>query len=164
MNNVNSISIEGKAIVNSMVDEPSFYKQAKNSKIINGLELNWWHFKIRITLARIIINAYSRPKDWLLAFKYLVQLRKKFLGNYKLRKMVMVDSKYYMGLYTPGWNDLNYKRFITSELNHFKPVKKEILRFNHVHLAITKKCALQCDHCYAWDILNQRDTLNEKDL
>tara|TARA_R110002049_G_scaffold2019_1_gene14697 strand:- start:5057 stop:6280 length:1224 start_codon:yes stop_codon:yes gene_type:complete len=164
MNNINSISIGSEAIVNSNTEDLSLSKRVKHSKIISGLEMNWWHFKIRITLARIIIKSYSNPKDWLLAFKYLVQLRKKFLGNYKLRKMVVVNGKYYMGLYTPGWNDLNYERFITSELNYFKPIKKEVLRFNHVHLAITNKCALQCDHCYAWDILNQKDILNQRDL
>ena len=164
MNNINSISIGAEVIANSKMETVSLNKRVKHRKIISGLEMNWWHFKIRITLIRIIIKAYSNPKDWFLAFKYLVQLRKKFLGNYKLKKMVEVNGKYYMGLYTPGWNDLNYERFITSELNYFKPIKQEVLRFNHVHLAITNKCALQCDHCYAWDILNQKDILNEIDL
>ena len=94
MNNINSISIGSEAIVNSNTEDLSLSKRVKHSKIISGLEMNWWHFKIRITLARIIIKSYSNPKDLLLAFK----------------------------------------------------------------------CALQCDHCYAWDILNQKDILNQRDL
>lgn len=133
-------------------------------KTITGLSKNWWHFRIRLTLIRILISEYKNPLDWILGINYLIQLRKKFLGNFKLKKMIKVDSKYYMGLYTPGWNDLNYERFIISELNYFKPVKQDVQRFNHVHLAITNKCALQCDHCYTWDNLNQKDKLNEEDL
>lgn len=135
-----------------------------DSKIISGIEKSWWHFRIRLTLMSILISNYPNPLHWILGIKYLIQLRKKFLGNHKLKKMVKVYGKYYMGLYTPGWNDANYKRFIISELNHFKPVGKRVLRFNHVYLAITKKCALQCDHCYVWDVLNQKDQLNENDL
>lgn len=78
--------------------------------------------------------------------------------------MVQVDGKYYMGLYTPGWNDVNYKRFIASELHHFKPNKIKTLRFNHVYLAVTKKCALQCDHCYTWDLLNGKEFFDETKL
>ena len=119
MNNIDSISIGVEAIVNSKTDGARLCKSVKNGRIITGLEMNWWHFKIRLTLAHIITKAYANPKDWFLAFKFLIQLRKKFLGNYKLRKMVAVNGKYYMGLYTPGWNDSNYERFITSELNYF---------------------------------------------
>ncbi|WP_157831521.1 radical SAM/SPASM domain-containing protein [Confluentibacter flavum] len=135
-----------------------------DSKIITGIEKSWWHFRIRLTLISILISSYSNPLHWIRGINYLIHLRKKFLGNFKLKKLVKVDGKYYMGLYTPGWNDDIYKRFIISELNHYKSIEKSVLRFNHVYLAITKKCPLQCDHCYAWDVLNQKDQLNENDL
>lgn len=161
MNRVVTISTE----VKRQVPETVFISKKENkTEIYTGYRKNWWIFRIRLTLLSILIKNYSNPLDWLAGLKYLIQLRKKILGNFRLKKMVKVADKYYMGLYTPGWNDLNYKRFIVSELNHFKPSKQQIVRFNHVHLAITKKCALQCDHCYAWDILNQKDILNEEDL
>jgi len=131
---------------------------------ISGLKMNWVHLRLRISLMRIIIGIYSNPLHWVLAFKYLVQLRKKFLGDFMLKKMVKVDGKYYMGLYTPGWNDDIYKKFIISELNNFKKVERSLLRFNHVYVAVTKKCPLQCDHCYAWDILNKKEQLSPDDL
>ncbi|WP_406682942.1 radical SAM protein [Seonamhaeicola sp. MEBiC1930] len=161
---IRSMTLESDSIANSIIEEVETKTPEKSNQIISGLKKEWIHFKLRFSLIRIIVNLYSNPKNWILAFKYLIQLRKKFLGSFKLKKLVEVDNKYYMGLYTPGWNDLNYKRFIVSELNHFIPVKQKTIRFNHVHLAITNKCALQCDHCYAWDVLNKRGTLNEEDL
>lgn len=165
MNNHRSIQLNIKS---NSSDVPVVLKKESSQEtatgIVSGLKKNWWHFRLRLSLLGIIIKTYPYPLDWFAAFNYLIQLRKRFLGDFKLKKMVMVDKKYYMGLYTPGWNDWNYKHFIISELSYFKPVKQDILRFNHVHLAITKKCALQCDHCYAWDVLNQKETLNENDL
>ena len=65
-----------------------------------------------------------------------------------------------MGLYTPGWNSAVYKQFIKSQLHDYKKIKGKTNRFNAVFVAITKKCALQCEHCYEWDNLNKKDFLN----
>ncbi len=115
MNRSNTLNVSIAAIT---VDEqlPIISSNSTNSsvKIISGLKMKWCHFRLRISLMRIIIKTYSNPFHWIEAFKYLVHLRKQFLGDFKLQKMVKVDGKYYMGLYTPGWNDDIYKRFITS--------------------------------------------------
>ncbi len=165
---MNRIAILTDTIQSDISESMSVYKEnvsyVHRGKAIVGFAKSWLHYRIKLTLLGILISNYRNPLDWVSGINYLIQLRKKFLGDFEIKKMVKVDEKYYMGLYTPGWNDLNYKRFIVSELNYFKPVKQEVQRFNHVHLAITNKCALQCDHCYAWDILNQKDKLNEEDL
>ena len=165
MNELSSIQVNINSVISEKLVIPKqLGYQITDAKIISGLEKYWWHFRLRLSLLGIIIRTYSNPLNWFSALKYLIHLRKSFLGNFGLKKMAKVDGKFYMGLYTPGWNDSNYKRFIQSELNHFKPIKGNALRFNHVYVAITKKCALQCDHCYAWDVLNQKDQLSEKDL
>lgn len=133
-------------------------------RIITGFRKTWMLYTIRFALLSMLIKAYPNPYNWILGLHYLIRLRKKVLGDYKLKKMVFINGKYYMGLYTPGFLDDTYKKFIFSELDHFKPTNKDKLRFNHVHLAITNKCALQCDHCYAWDHLNKKDKLSETDL
>ena len=134
------------------------------SPIITGIKKNWIHIKLKLSLLRIIGSNYNNPFDWVRALGYLIKQRRIFLGNYRIKKMIQVDGKYYMGLYTPGWNDKNYERFISSELQNFKPNNTKPYRFNQVFVAITKKCALQCDHCYEWDSLNKRDVLNTEQL
>ena len=37
-------------------------------------------------------------------------------------------------------------------------------RFNNVFFAITKKCALQCEHCFEWENLNKYETLSDDEL
>ena len=164
MNSIESISIGAQAIANSVMDDATVRQRINGNRMITGLEKNWVHFKIRVSLVVIIIKTYWNPIDWILAFKFLIQLRKKFLGNYQLNKMVKANGKYYMGLYTPGWNNAIYRKFIVSQLNDFKKTRCTINRFNSVFLAITKKCALQCKHCYEWDSLNKKDVLSSETI
>ena len=127
--------------------------------LVNGLLKSWVHLRLKWTLLQVIYSCYKNPADWFGALRYLIRLRRSILGNFRVRKMVKINGLYYMGLYTPGWNDSTYRRFIASELYHYKAHKKPVNRFNQVFLAITKKCPLRCDHCSAWDTLNQRDEL-----
>jgi MoaA/NifB/PqqE/SkfB family radical SAM enzyme len=148
----------------SILKIASNFKSKPSPKIIVGSEKNWIHFRLKVSLLKIIASNYSNPLDWIKALSYLVKQRRKFLGDYRIKKMVQIDGKYYMGLYTPGWNDENYHRFIASELQNFKENKTRPYRFNQVFLAITKKCALQCEHCYEWDSLNKKDVLSAEEL
>lgn len=132
--------------------------------IIWGIKMKWIHSRLKITLLKILIKQYDNPIDWIKGLHFLVQLRRRFLGDHTLKKMARVNGKYYMGLYTPGWNGEEYERFIASELHNFKETKSLNYRFNHVFLAITKKCALRCDHCYEWDSLNKKDVLTIETL
>lgn len=139
-------------------------KTPPSTIMVYGLKKTWIHFRLKLSLLKILIESYSSPMDWLHGLKYLIKLRRKFLGNHSIRKMALISGKYYMGLFTPGWNDTIYKRFIKSELINFKKHEGETFRFNHVFLAITKKCALRCEHCYEWENLNKHDSLNEDNI
>ncbi|QBA64233.1 radical SAM/SPASM domain-containing protein [Muriicola soli] len=139
-------------------------KKTLPSSLISGKQKNWVHLKLKLTLIKIIIRQYNNPLDWFKGLRFLISLRRQFLGDHSLRKMAFVDGKYYMGLYTPGWNDKIYERFIATELKHFKKNKTNAFRFNHVFLAITKKCALRCEHCYEWDNLNKKEVRTKEDL
>jgi MoaA/NifB/PqqE/SkfB family radical SAM enzyme len=131
----------------------------KVSKMVYGSEKNWIHFKLKLTLLKILIEHYSNPVDWIGGLRFLVGLRRRFLGNHRVKKLAYVDGSYYMGAYTPGWDSKLYRQFIASELQGFKPSGAGAFRLNQVFLAVTKKCALRCDHCYEWDNLNKKDVL-----
>ena len=134
-------------------------------KIISGFTLELAHFKLKMSLINIAMTCYKNPIDWINSLKYLIRLRRKYLSDNRIKKMVKFEGKYYMGLYTPGWNSQVYKRYIATNLNDFKPVKKiSVNRLNSVFLGITKKCNYKCDHCYEWERLNKKDVLTTKGL
>ena len=129
-------------------------------KMVTGLRLRFIQLRIRITFIKVIIACYRNPVEWISCIRYLIQLRRRFLGNNKVHKMVYVNGKYHIGLYTPGWNSNIYEHYIAAHLNDYKPIKYfKVNRFNNVFMAITKKCALQCEHCFEWENLNKKDIL-----
>ena len=138
-----------------------------NQQIISGFRMRLIHTLLKLSLINIAMKCYRNPLDWIKSLRYLVKLRRRFLGDHKLQKMIVVGSKCYMGLYIPGWNSNIYKQFIASQLNDFKPVNRDrvaVNRFNTVFLSITKKCALQCEHCFDWNNLNKKEVLSELEL
>jgi len=138
---------------------------ALKPRMVSGLRLKFIQLRIKVTLLSVIIKCYRNPLDWIRALLYLIRLRRRFLGNDKVCKMVYVNGKYHIGLYTPGWKSPIYERFIASQLHDFKPVAKgTVNRFNNVFFAITKKCALQCEHCFEWENLNKKEVLSDKEL
>ncbi|MEY8021910.1 radical SAM/SPASM domain-containing protein [Muriicola sp. SD30] len=141
--------------IQSKVERPL---NLRRSSIISGKKKALVHLKLKLSLLKILIRHYRNPLDWIRGLRFLIKLRRRFLGDHVLRKMAFVDGKYYMGLFTPGWNDKVYERFIASELKHFRENNTAAFRFNHVFLAITKKCALRCEHCYEWESLNKKET------
>ena len=129
-------------------------------KIITGLRLRFIQFRIRFTFLKVIASCYRNPIEWVRCISYLIQLRRRFLGNNKVHKMVYINGKYHIGLYTPGWNSKIYEQYIASQLNDYKLITRlKTKRFNTVFMAITKKCALQCEHCFEWENLNKKDVL-----
>lgn len=138
---------------------------SQQQHIISGFRQKVIHLRLNFTILRIVIKGYSNPLDWIRAFRYLIRLRKGFLGHSKLTKMVVSGGDYYVGLYIPGWKTQFYTTFMASQLNDFKPIKNLPLnRFNTVFIAMTKKCPLQCEHCFEWDNLNQEEVLTPKML
>ena len=147
------------------VKENNSETKINKRKIISGLKLELAHFRLKMSLVNIAITCYKNPIDWINSLKYLIRLRRKYLSDNRIKKMVKFEGKYYMGLYTPGWNSQVYKRYIATNLNDFKPVKKiSVNRLNSVFLGITKKCNYKCDHCYEWERLNKKDVLTTKGL
>ena len=166
MNNIESI-VQGLQENKVMNEEVVTHRNGRIYKplFITGFKKRFLIFRIRLTILRIAINNYKNPIYWLGVIRYFIKLRKKYLGNNKHNRLVLVDDKYYMGLYTPGWKGNVFDTFILSQLDDYKPIpNKQINRFMVAFIAITKKCPLKCEHCYEWNSLNGKEVLTETDL
>jgi len=135
-----------------------------NGKFISGFQLLHLRIRMRMRLLGLIINSYSNPIDWIKALKYLITLRKNILGTPKIKKLVKVNGKYYMGIYTSAWFSKDFDQFIYSRLNDYKPLKKPINRFDMVFISVTNKCPLKCEHCYDWNQLNSKGKESKANL
>jgi len=150
---------------NSLYSEASLnFEEIEKPKIISGWKVYYIRSRIRLTILEQALLHYKNP---IIAFKFLfhlISMARSVKGKVGMKKMLKFKDKYYIGLYAPPWKTDNFKAFVLSEMNRFLPLNKQVKRFNNVFLAITKKCILQCEHCFEWDSLNKTEVLTEADI
>ena len=132
--------------------------------IYNGINKELAEFKIRLNLLKIVLRHFKSPIKIINILLKLDKIRRKVLGQNRLRKLVKANGKLYWDLYTPGCESYAFDRYIEGEINRITPIKSTTNRFINVFLAITKKCSLKCEHCYEWESLNLKETLSYSDL
>jgi MoaA/NifB/PqqE/SkfB family radical SAM enzyme len=163
MNNDNYIS-QSVSVSFSKEDTIKVPQTENRQSLVSGWRKSFAVLSFRLTIIGIAIKSYNNPWNWIYVPLTLIKLRRKNLGQHYLNKLAYVANRYYWGLYTPGWNGISFKRFIASEMNHIVPVKQKVNRFINAYVAITKKCSLQCEHCYEWENLNKKETLSPEQL
>jgi MoaA/NifB/PqqE/SkfB family radical SAM enzyme len=163
MNNDNYIS---QTVSASFIkkDTTKVSQTENRQSLVSGWRKKFIVLSFRLTIIGIAIKSYNNPWNWIYVPLTLIKLRRKNLGQHFLNKLAYVDTRYYWGLYTPGWNGISFKRFIAAEMNHVIPVKQKTNRFINAYVAITKKCSLQCEHCYEWENLNKKEILSPDQL
>ncbi len=133
-------------------------------KIITGLHKEWIELCIRLSIFRVAFRIVSHPLQLLKVMRQMDNNRRKFSGPSRIKKIIKVDGRYYWDLYIPGWRAKAFDRFVAGEVKRIHPNDRAGNRFNNIFIAITKKCPLQCEHCFEWDNLNKKERLEEEDL
>ena len=128
--------------------------------MINGIRINIIAKLIRIKMLVISFSLTASVKEAFRVALKLSDLRKQIYGNKKVIKVVKCRGKYYWDLYIPGWPSKQFSRFAQSELSRIHQGQKGKIILNTLIFAITKKCPLKCEHCFEWDVLNQREVLS----
>lgn len=166
MNDLNSISIDLLGGVTEKEEVVNYKKIAINRPlVITGLRKRLMINRIRLSALILAMGSYKNPIYWFGVIPYLIRFRNRYLGNNKHKRISLVDGKYYLGLYIPGWKGEAFNKFILSLLNDYRPIiNRPINRFMFAVIAITKKCPLQCEHCYEWKNLNGKEVLSVNDL
>ena len=139
-------------------------KSVKKQKMITGVRKGIVQFLYRLTIVGIAVKSYKNPRNWITVPLGLIEKRRRNIGQHRLYKFANVAGRYYWGLYTPGWKSTSFKNFIASEMNRIVPIKQKTNRFVNTYVAITKKCSLQCEHCYEWENLNKKEVLSAEQL
>ena len=107
----------------------------------------------------IVREAYPDLRSGARSLRAVLANRERVYGKAHPRKLACVDGRYFTDLYTPGWPSLPYRRFVEGELHRQQPLDRPVTRFTNVHLAVTRRCALSCEHCFEWDSLETQEVL-----
>lgn len=130
-------------------------------QMVSGIKARYIQLRMWTRIARIAFSLTKNPRTVYTAYRNVMQLKKNFLSKQPLKKLVRVDGRYFWDLNQPGWPsrsfDQNFRwiiqRFIEDE-------KSDVESVRLVFLAITKKCPMNCEHCYEWDEINKKETLD----
>ena len=161
---IENISLQFQGNIAVTEDEVITKTSVKKQKMITGVRKGIVQFLYRLTIVGIAVKSYKNPWNWITVPLGLIEKRRRNIGQHRLYKFANVAGRYYWGLYTPGWKSTSFKNFIASEMNRIVPIKQKTNRFVNTYVAITKKCSLQCEHCYEWENLNKKEVLSAEQL
>ncbi|MFD3001551.1 radical SAM/SPASM domain-containing protein [Pontibacter toksunensis] len=134
---------------------PSIISNKLHVRLVGlGILLNVW-----VLALGHILNPLKAAK----AVRDLRALSVAYLGR-NPEKLVKVDGRYHYVMGGPSWPSLSFNRYILSELNRFQEFRAPKPSLRSVYFAITKKCPLNCEHCFEWDNLNKKEALALADL
>lgn len=139
----------------------SFPKQDSN------IVTNWLqNRKIRARIFFQLFRNISHKTGTINAIKILLRLRKEYQEKFAepmYSKIAKVGNHYYWRLMTPGFPSKALDRVQNNEIDRLMP----FFSFGYLRtliLAITRKCPMNCEHCYEWNNLHKAEVMTIDDL
>ena len=148
---------------NLTTSEREIFTQTSNPIVTNPAEMRRLKLKV---LQQIFQIAEQLTGNKIAALKLVYQIRKKFknvFGEQFLTKAAKVDGRYFWRLAGPGFPSQATITMQENELKRFIPNQPRT-GLRSLLFAITKKCPLNCEHCFEWDNLNKEGELSTKEI
>lgn len=140
-------------------DTGSKYKM----KILKGIEKKWIEQQVKWHLFILAFKTYRSFSLSIKVLRRLDQFKKSTIGRSNT-KIIQVDKKYYYHLYSPAYPSKIFDEYIRGEFNRIHPINEKADSLHFIFFAITSKCPLRCEHCFEWDNLNKKESLNLHEL
>lgn len=118
--------------------------------------------RIILRYFRVAVPYCKRPGDAFSIIKNTIRELKKMDRYLFADKVFKRGSRYYWNLYTPGFPSTAFNNVIRNCIEKCLYGSKKIPTL--AVIAITKKCALQCEHCFEWEEINNKDILCEQKI
>jgi MoaA/NifB/PqqE/SkfB family radical SAM enzyme len=136
----------------------------RNPPLVLGLHRILIGILIKFNVFIIALRLYPNPLKTFTVLQKLEYLRRQYMGDYNLRKLFKIDGRYYWDMHAPGWPSKAFTIYNEGEMNRIIPKRPISDYLNSMILAITKKCPLNCEHCYEWGEINKKEKLSLEDL
>jgi len=132
--------------------------------LVTGVKHKIVVYRLWFRILWLSLREYGSIKKAKKALTELKLLKKQFVGNNKLTKMVKLGNRYYWDMHIPGYPSEIFDNHFRGAINRIIPVKSSHNRLVVLFFGITKSCPLRCQHCYNWFELNQDEKLTLPDL
>jgi MoaA/NifB/PqqE/SkfB family radical SAM enzyme len=133
-------------------------------KIISGKRKKIILSRIWIGVGYYFLKRYKNPLLIGEIRKNILHLKKSYTIENSIGKLALVDGRYYMNSNMNGWPSKLFYRPMDIEVKKgLNQVVSNLENLKMVQIALTKKCPLNCEHCYEGHELNKKDTLTLND-
>ncbi len=133
------------------------------SIVASGTELRTVKLRVLWQLFRVMLK---KSGGFLRALNLIKQIKEKYqrtFGEPLLTKIAKVDGRYFWRLAAPGFPSKASVRMHENEANRFIP-NQAPTGLRSLLFAITKKCPMNCEHCFEWDNLKKKEELSTTDI
>lgn len=124
-------------------------------------ELVW--IAIKLNIFYIVCIVLKSPVKIFRSWWLMSDIRRNIWGG-NMKKIHRIDGKYYSNMYSPPWPSAAYNEFVSDELKRFAAPLWEKPHLSFAFFAITRKCPLQCEHCFEAGNLNGKEAFTKNEL
>jgi MoaA/NifB/PqqE/SkfB family radical SAM enzyme len=135
----------------------------KTPKLIWGWRARWVRRHLHFNILKSLLQVYKNPVKAIKALKRFIDFRRKQQGLERIFKFVKSDDRYFWSSEVPGFPSARLADVLRSELARQSIVKGPNGRQPSLLTliwGITNRCPLNCSHCYDWENIDAKDSLN----
>jgi MoaA/NifB/PqqE/SkfB family radical SAM enzyme len=135
--------------------------QLKTYKIVSGIEAKLVLLRLELRLLAFLIFKFKNLRIVLDNWRNIQKTIQQFTIDQRFQRLVKHEEKYFFNCNMPGWPQTNFfdKLLAISD----PQLKNDLSALGIVQIGFTKKCPLNCEHCYEGKILNQPETISLSD-
>lgn len=132
--------------------------------IVRGIHKKFIVARIWVGTFFFVLKKFPDPRKIAMILKRMNALKNRFTIDRELTKLARVDGRYFFNINNSGWPAKHFWRLVDLEAKSaFKTPIDPLQNIRMVLIALTKKCPLNCEHCYESEELNKKDTLSLED-
>jgi MoaA/NifB/PqqE/SkfB family radical SAM enzyme len=132
--------------------------------IIHGWRMHLVKFRIRIRIIAILLKKSKSLKTIKNSLDKILAIRKENMGNINQRKYAKIGRQYSWSTFAPPFPSAELDRLLNKEIDYALSGGFSPNPLHFIFLSITKKCPLNCEHCFEWDIMHRPEQLSLDDL
>ena len=136
----------------------------KNPHLIHGFKKFYFEWRIKLGLLFFLFVRYKNPITFFKVLKGVAAFKSRFTIEKSIPKLAMIDGKVYFNCYVSGFPNAYFFAPMEMEARKSLQLPNSLLEQQSVvQIALTKKCPLNCEHCFEGAVLNQKESLTLND-
>lgn len=135
-----------------------------NNRYYTGWRFRWYQARALLRACQLAWTAYPDPRDAVKAVAGVVE-KSRLNNRYRhLHKAAVVGGRVFSMMSMSGFPSPGLDTMLRNELHRSIPIPGFTRGLLLLLMGITKKCSMQCAHCFEGEALNHKEVLSVPDI